>query len=53
MNNEPITWTRDGEYGGNAVENAISNCQRAVSFMIGERGLPTYSDPIEEYLSEV
>ncbi len=53
LSDEEITWTRDGEYGGNSVENVVSNCQRAVSFMIGERELPTYSDPIEEYLSEV
>ena len=53
LGGEEITWTRDGEYGGHSVENVISNRQRAVSFMIGERGLPTYSDPIEEYLSEV
>ena len=53
LNDEEISWTRDGEYGGNAVENVVFNCQRAISFMIGERGMPVYDDPIENYLSEV
>ena len=50
---ERVKWTRDGEYGGNAAENVICNCQRAVSFMIGDRGMPAYDDPIENYLAEV
>ncbi len=53
LGGEEITWTRDGEYGGNAAENVICNCQRAVSFMIGDRGMPAYDDPIENYLAEV
>ena len=53
LSDEEITWTCDGEYGGNAIENVITNCQRAISFMIGEKGMPVYDDPIETYLSEV
>lgn len=34
LDEEPVTWTRDGEYGGDAVKCVISNCQKAVSFMI-------------------
>ncbi|MDE6501210.1 MAG: YegS/Rv2252/BmrU family lipid kinase [Ruminococcus sp.] len=34
LDEEPATWTRDGEYGGDAMQCVISNCQKAVSFMI-------------------
>lgn len=34
LDNEPATWTRDGEYGGDSIECTISNCQKAMSFMI-------------------
>ncbi|MCQ2491164.1 MAG: YegS/Rv2252/BmrU family lipid kinase [Ruminococcus sp.] len=53
LDSSEITWTRDGEYGGNAAENVICNCQRAIPFMIGERGAPVYDDPIENYLANV
>lgn len=36
LSDEEISWTRDGEYGGNAQENSVCVCQRAVSFFIGE-----------------
>ncbi len=34
LDKEPATWTRDGEYGGDSMKCVISNCQKAVSFMI-------------------
>lgn len=34
LDNEPATWTRDGEYGGDSIQCTISNCQKAMSFMI-------------------
>lgn len=34
LDEEPATWTRDGEFGGNDMKCVISNCQKAVSFMI-------------------
>lgn len=34
LDDEPATWTRDGEYGGDSMKCVISNCQKAVSFMI-------------------
>ena len=52
LNDEDITWTIDGEYGGNAQVNTICNCQRAISFMIGDRSFQPYDDPIEQYLME-
>lgn len=33
---EPITWTRDGEYGGDSAVNTVFNYNRAVSFMVGD-----------------
>lgn len=37
LNDEPITWTLDGEYGGNAPVNTVVNNKKAVSFIIGPR----------------
>lgn len=34
LDEEPVTWTRDGEYGGDSMKCEISNCHKAVSFMI-------------------
>ncbi len=35
LSDEPITWTLDGEYGGDDTVNKIVNYQKAVSFMVG------------------
>lgn len=41
LNNEPITWTRDGEYGGMEPVNHICCHKRAVPFMVsGKDNLP-------------
>lgn len=34
LNNEPITWTKDGEYGGNATVNTIKCLTKALPFYI-------------------
>ena len=34
--NEPVTWTRDGEYGGDYITNTIVNYHRAVSFIVDD-----------------
>ncbi|MBR4627044.1 MAG: YegS/Rv2252/BmrU family lipid kinase [Ruminococcus sp.] len=34
---EPVTWTRDGEYGGNCISNTIVNNNRAISFIVNHR----------------
>lgn len=34
LSDEPITWTRDGEYGGNASVNVVENCHRAIPIVI-------------------
>lgn len=35
LNGEPVTWTRDGEYGGNALVNVIENKKCSLPFLIG------------------
>ena len=35
LSDEPITWTRDGEYGGDAFRNTVCNYKQAVQFLIG------------------
>lgn len=47
LNNEPITWTRDGEYGGNASVNTVTCLQRAIPFFVEDRSkisADNYSD---------
>ena len=36
IGNETVTWTRDGEYGGDYITNTIINHQRAVSFIVDD-----------------
>ena len=40
LSDEPISWTRDGEYGGESKVNTIFNYNKAVSFIIGKDGNP-------------
>lgn len=37
LSDEPITWTLDGEYGGDTTVNKVINYKQAVSFMIGPK----------------
>lgn len=34
---EPITWTIDGEYGGDRKVNVVENCQKALSILRGKQ----------------
>jgi len=34
---ETVTWTRDGEYGGDYISNTIVNNNRAISFIVNHR----------------
>lgn len=43
LSDEPITWTLDGEYGGNAEVNVVSNQNKAVSFIIGSQNESNFS----------
>ena len=37
LNNEPITWTRDGEYGGDFTVNTVSCLRRAIPFFVEDK----------------
>ena len=43
LSDEPITWTLDGGYGGNAEVNVVSNQNKAVSFIIGSQNESNFS----------
>jgi YegS/Rv2252/BmrU family lipid kinase len=44
LSDEPITWTRDGEFGGDEKVNRISNERRAVSFIVGPHENSNFSE---------
>ncbi len=37
LSDEPITWTLDGEYGGDSTINEVVNHKQAVSFIVGPK----------------
>ncbi len=37
LSDEQISWTLDGEFGGDTQVNTIRNCNKAIEFMIGEK----------------
>lgn len=43
IGDEPIAWTRDGEYGGDSRVNTVFNYNKAVSFIVGKEGNPNLS----------
>lgn len=43
IGDEPIAWTRDGEYGGDSRVNTVFNYNKAVSFIVGKDGNPNLS----------
>lgn len=43
VGDEPIAWTRDGEYGGDSRVNTVFNYNKAVSFIVGKEGNPNLS----------
>ncbi len=47
---EAVTWTRDGEYGGNYVSNTIVNNNRAISFIVNHRVVKISQDSLRSLL---
>lgn len=43
VGDEPVSWTRDGEYGGDSRVNTVFNYHKAVSFIVGKEGNPNFS----------
>lgn len=44
LSDEPITWTLDGEYGGNATVNEVVNHKKAVSFIVGPKAETRFAE---------
>ncbi len=44
LSDEVISWTLDGEFGGDNSVNTITNCNKAISFMIGEKSETIFLD---------
>ncbi len=40
VGDETVSWTRDGEFGGDSRVNTIFNYNKAVSFIVGKEGSP-------------
>ena len=49
LNDEPITWTRDGEYGGDSPVNTICCYNKAVDFISGDKKDIKLSFLLEDY----
>lgn len=45
LNDEQITWTLDGEFGGDSQVNVVENHHNAIEFMVGDRSESIFSDP--------
>lgn len=44
LSDEPITWTLDGEYGGNSPINRVTNHRKAVSFIVGPQASANFAE---------
>ena len=44
LSDEPITWTRDGEYGGDLPVNVVENLQQSVDFLVGKEPSTIFTD---------
>ena len=47
---ETVTWTRDGEYGGNYISNTIVNNNRAISFIVNHRVVKISQDSLRSLI---
>ena len=44
LGGDPVTWTRDGEYGGDSQVNVIQSLPRAVEFLLPAKHNDSFSD---------
>ena len=44
LSDEPITWTRDGEYGGDLPVNVVENLQQSVNFLVSKEPSTIFTD---------
>ncbi|MBO5343179.1 MAG: YegS/Rv2252/BmrU family lipid kinase [Ruminococcus sp.] len=45
LNDEQISWTLDGEFGGDLPVNVVENRRKAIDFMTGDRDQSIFADP--------
>lgn len=45
LNEEQISWTLDGEFGGDLPVNTVVNCNKAIEIMTGDRDQSIFADP--------
>ncbi len=45
LNDEQISWTLDGEFGGDLPVNVVENRSKAIEIMTGDRDQSIFSDP--------
>lgn len=45
LNDEQISWTLDGEFGGDLPVNTVVNCNKAIEIMTGDRDQSIFADP--------
>lgn len=45
LNDEQISWTLDGEFGGDLPVNVVENRSKAIEFMTGDRDQSIFADP--------
>lgn len=48
LNDEPISWTLDGEFGGDMSVATVMNCRKVIEIMKGDGDQSIFSDPVSE-----
>lgn len=48
LNDEQISWTLDGEFGGDMSEVTVMNCNKVIKIMKGDRDQSIFADPDPE-----
>ena len=49
LEDEPVSWTRDGEYGGVQKVNTVFNYNKAVSFIVDNKNINVSAEPFPGY----
>lgn len=48
LNDEKISWTLDGEFGGDMSVATVMNCNKVIDIMTGDRDQSIFADPFHE-----
>ena len=52
LGDEPVSWTRDGEFGGNDTINEIECCSKALQFMVEDKKENHFAEDSIEFSDE-